>query len=466
MAMAIGLAWLAASFGVKAAIVVGVEADLLSPDPALSQRHSVTQLIHSLLYTPLLRVEAGSLSPSLLRSVEPVSPTVWQLSLEPESRLSAFELAAALRRSYMKDGLAGYTAPSRDRLPWVVDVWAPNETTVYIELSRSLPSLPLVLAQEFVAWPGTDGELVGTGPYRLMQWQPGNRIILTEKEPGPEPDDLLIFAVMPSLTQRVQAFAAGDIDILPYVPLTVVERLRAVEGTEIVARPGTRSRFIELNTLKPPFDDVRVRKALNLALDIPAMIEHVYYGYGYPLATVVPPTTVGYDASLTPYPFDPQAARHLLMEAGYPNGFEFELDVLASRYEEARYLAHMWEAVGVRAHLRVWSDWDRMKAAILEGNRLAWTAEWNNTSRDPFSVLGAKVLTGGSANYGGYSHPEVDRLLRWADNCSSILACLPLISQVQRILWSDAAMVFGYAEAELLATRTPRARDLLQWFGK
>ncbi|NLN29304.1 MAG: hypothetical protein GX161_13875, partial [Firmicutes bacterium] len=141
-------------------------------------------------------------------------------------------------------------------------------------------------------------------------------------------------------------------------------------------------------------------------------------------------------------------------------GFDFELDVLAERYEEALYFARMWEAVGVRASLRVWPDWDSLKAAVLEGNRLAWTAEWNNTSRDPASVLGAKVRTGGSANYGGYSHAEVDRLLRSAQGCQSVLTCAPLFAQVQRSLWSDAAMVFGYVEAELLATRAPVGWEL------
>ena len=459
-AAAVGLLCIASSFGVGATIVVGVEADLISPDPALSQRHPVTQMIYSLLYAPLFRLEPESGRQAVFQSVQPEGPALWQLVIDPNSGLSAAEVAAALRRAYTESGLAGYTAPSRDRLPWIVDVWVADHTSVYLQLSRSVPSLPLHLAQEYLALPGAGGEPVGTGPYRLAQWSPGNSITLIKKEPGGEPHDRLVFDVIPSLSQRVQAFVAGAIDVLPYVPLAYVDGLLAVEGTEIQARPGTRSRFIELNTTKPPFDDARVRKALNLAIDVPAMLHDVYGGFGYPLATIVPPTTVGYDTSLEPYPFDLQAARELLVEAGYPEGFDFELDVLAERYEEALYFARMWEAVGVRASLRGWRDWVSLKDAVLEGNRLAWTAEWNNTSRDPSSVLGAKVRTGGSANYGGYSHAEVDRLLRSAQGCQSVLTCAPLFAQVQRTLWSDAAMVFGYVEAELLATRAPVGWEL------
>lgn len=460
--MAVGLALILAAVRSGATVVVGVEADLISPDPALSQRQPVTQLIHSLLYMPLLRIEEGSNGPALLRSIKPLSPTTWQLILDPESGLSASDLAAALRRAYVEEGLSGYTAPSRDRVPWVVDVWAVDEATLHMHLDRSVPSLPLILAQEFVALPGAGGELLGTGPYRLAQWNQGNSITLLKKTPGDALPDRLVFEVMPSLSQRVQAFAAGALDILPYVPPQFADRLLEVEGTRIEARPGTRSRFIELNISKPPFDDVRIRQALNLAIDVRAMLEHVYSGYGYPLATIVPPTTFGHDASLIPYPFDPGAALVLLAEAGYPNGFDFELDVLVDRLDEAVYFAQMWEAIGVRAHLRVWSDWDSMKAAILEGHRMAWTAEWNNTSRDPTSVLGAKVRSGGAANYGGYSHPEVERLMRSTQNCQSLLTCVPLFLQVQRVLWADAAMIFGYVEAELLATRTEFGWDLLQ----
>src|SRR5690606_39023353 len=90
---------------------------------------------------------------------------------------------------------------------------------------------------------------------------------------------------------------------------------------------------------------------------------------------------------------------------------EIELDYLPHRAALAQVYAEMLEAVGIGVHLREWPNWTELRAALRQGDRMMWTSEWDNASQEPASILTAKVATGGSANYGGYSNPAVDSLL-------------------------------------------------------
>lgn len=436
-------------------VVVGIDSDMVSADPARATRHTATGLVHSLLYEPMIRTEWWGYASAIAEGIRPLSPTEWELTIDPRIGLDAQEIAVGLRRLLLPGEMGGATSPAQDRIPAVSDVYAVGTEKLVVVLHERLPAFPTLLSHEFVAVP--EGErLIGTGAYRLEEWQHGNRITLmlaegvTEESTGlPE---RVVFEVIPSSTRRVEAFLNGQLDLLPMTSWDMVPQDLPL-GVQVRRRPGTRSRFIELNTNRPPFDDRRVRLALNLALDIPRMLEEVYRGWGYPLATIVTPKTVGYAGELQPIPYVPERAKVLLSEAGYANGFHFELDVIPNRLDEALFYARMWEEIGVHAHIRLWPDWSTLKSALLDGERLAWTAEWNNTSQDPGSVLGAKLGTSGVANYGRYSDPEVDRLLLEAEDALTIAERLDRYRDVQAHILADAVMIFGYAEEELTLVR-------------
>lgn len=438
-----------------AAVVVAVEADMISDDPARTTRHGVTDMIHGLIYEPLITPEPWGYGRALASSVRQVSASEWEFTVDGARGVDAQAVAEALRRAYLPQGLAGETAPARERLAVISDIEATEDGRVMVRLQQPLPSFPTLISREYVAVPHGAG-LLGTGPYALAEWIHGNRIILVRKDPaGPEAllPERVVFEVIPSRAQRVAAFLSGRVDVLPGVTWDEVPQLRTLAGVQLLRRPGTRSRFIELNTNVPPFNDVRVRLALNLAVDVQAVLDEVYGGFGIPLPTIVTPRTVGYAEGLTPLPYDPERARELLAAAGYPRGFDFELDVTPDRLDEARAIARYWEAVGVTVHLRVWPDWPTLRAVLLQGGRMAWTAEWNNTSLDPGSMLWAKVGTGGSANYGRYSDAVVDRLLREAEQAVTIEERIEKYRAVQVRLYEQAVMVFGYAEEEVTAVR-------------
>lgn len=433
-------------------LVVGLPSDLISPDPAIAPSDPVSRLVHELLFIPLFTVESGAIAPGLAHAIDASSLTEWVITLTPGGRVSASQLAQALRHLYLPSDSSAYAPPSYDLLPVVQDIQPIGDSRVRIKLSEPYPSIPIVLSQAFVTIPYGDRP-VGTGMYDLEHWSHGNRVRLVKKDNTAKGPDSVIFEVIPGLTRRLMRLESGDLDVLPFLPVSSTGRVRSMGDVEIVSVPGTRSLFIEVNTTRPPFADPLVRRALNLAIDLQAMVEEVYEGFGYPTATILAPTTLGFNPDLSAASRDRDKARQLLLEAGYPHGFDFELDVLAERLPEARVLARMWEDLGVTVHLRVWPNWSTLKAALLRGDRVAWTGEWNNTSRDPASILHAKVRTGGSANYGGYSNPQVDALLRQAEQTVGWWDRLELYDQVQDVLLADAAMLATYTEANLTARR-------------
>lgn len=432
-------------------LVIGVEADIISSDPMRSPRHGVTDLVLGLIYDTLVtNPHHDDYGFGVAQEFRPITARQWEFKIKSGQGIDATQVTAALNRSF---GFAPRESatPARDRLT-IQRAHVSHENLVLIDLFEPLPSLPIMLSHEYLAIP-SGGKLEGTGPYALERREHGNRIVLERRDPADTNlPEQIVFEVIPATAERIARLRSGRIDVLPSVPAQFVSRLEHSD-IELLARPATRSYFIEMNTSQPPFNDARVRKALNLAVDIPAMLCAVYSGIGSPLATIVTPTTFGFHSELTPIEYNVAEARRLLAEAGYPEGFAFELDSTPQRMNEMKFIAKMWEAVGVTTYIRQWPDWSSLKAAILHGDRFAWTAEWNNTSLDPASIIGAKTGSGGIANYGQYANATINGLLAEAQQAQSPEHYLALFRTAQEVLRDDAAMVFGYSEEVIMARR-------------
>lgn len=443
-------------------VVIGVEADLLSDDPARAVRHHVTDLILGYVYesffAPFPGLNGGYQPVLVAGAVRPTSRQ-WEFEIAPQHYLdtgdevTAEHVAAALQRIIDGAGL-----PASERLSMIVGVEQPASNRLELELRAAGPNLPTLLAREWLAIPDQVGNLLGTGPYRFESWERGNRVHLVARDPKSEPFYRLSFEVIPSSAARLEAFRTGRIDVLTNVPQNQIVSLRSQPGVELLLTPSTQTFFIEFNTTRPPFDDPRVRRAVALAINVPAALWEANSGVGYPIGTIVSPATFGY-ADLEPYGYDPAEAKRLLAEAGYPYGFQVEFDYLPHRAEIARIYADMLAEVGIGVHLREWPNWTALRAALREGERLMWTGEWDNTSQDPGGILWAKVGTGGSANYGGYSNRRVDQLLIQVDQAQSIEERLEKVQEIQRILWEDTAMVFEYVGEDVWAIQGPA----LEW---
>lgn len=342
-----------------------------------------------------------------------------------------------------------------------------------------------ILSEAFVAEVGTEfgnspAATMGSGPYRLVEWVRGDRAVF---EPhlgyhlGRPNLDRIVFRFVPESFARVAALLTGEGHIANRIPPEEVEQLRSRQGITLLEIPSAQLVSYELNTAKGPLADVRVRHALNMAIDRQAIIDAVINGLADPATSPTGP--VAGRVEFEPYAYDPQGAMQLLAEAGYPDGFELTLHTSNGRYlkdqEAAEAIQAYLEGVGIRTRVEV-QEW-----AVL-------TELWGE---DPFTHPKQAWLVGRSApnlnfnlrrlyhteatlsptaqTWTGYNNPEVDRLLDEAQDTFNEDERLALLQEAQKVIWDDAAffylwsvrLVIGMDETVTGVVVTPRERLLL-----
>ncbi len=213
---------------------------------------------------------------------------------------------------------------------------------------------------------------IGSGPWRFVEWKPGERLVLDAARPELAYRQAVIRPIANDAA-RVAALLAGDVDLIDSVPPDDVERLRSDKSVTVWTAPSARLIYIALNQEHAvsvqisapdgtplqtnPLRDVRVRRALNIAVNRPLIVDRILHGAGKATGQVVPEGFVGYDRSIKPPTYDFAEARILLAEAGYPQGFKIVLTSPNNRYVQdaktAQAVAQMWTRAGVATSVDV-----------------------------------------------------------------------------------------------------------------
>jgi peptide/nickel transport system substrate-binding protein len=311
----------------------------------------------------------------------------------------------------------------------------------------------------------------GTGPFMLTEWVKNERIVL---QANPNywrgPASVSQITVRPILEDaaRVAALQTGEVDFIANVPYERIAELRADSNLVVKTIATPRVFFIGIDPRVTPFEDVRVRQALNYAVDVDAIISALYLGHATRLATAVPTAAFGYDASVTPYPYDPAKARELLAEAGYPNGFSVEFDSftgsIADHSRPAEAIVEYLRQVGIDVKLNVYefgAFGPRRVANQLSplhiysiGNAYfepAWVIKWMQQQN-----LGLF-----------YRNEEIYALCDQAEATFDASARIPIYAKVQQLLKDDAGFIFLFQNDAVFAMNRkiqyePRA-DETQW---
>jgi dipeptide transport system substrate-binding protein len=169
---------------------------------------------------------------------------------------------------------------------------------------------------------------------------------------------------------RYAKLRANECQIVRYPNPADLPAMRANPNLKVLEAPIAGTNYIYFRTDKKPFNDVRVRRALAMAIDMPDLVRDVFQGSGTPAASLVPPSLWGHDAALKPYKYDPAAAKKLLTEAGYPNGFSTDLwaiPVVRAYMPNGRRAAEMiqsdWAKIGVHARIVTYEWGEYLKRA-------------------------------------------------------------------------------------------------------
>ncbi len=272
----------------------------------------------------------------------------------------------------------------------------------------------------------------GTGPYVLKTWEPDKRIVFErhkdwwDKRDGNA--DQVVYTPIKSDATRMSALLSGEVDLVTDVPTQDVERLKKNPQLKVVDGHEVRTIFIGMDQHndelkysnikgKNPFKDVRVRKALNMAVDREAIRRVTMRGLSIPAGIMVAPGVHGHSKQIDVVTkFDPAGAKKLLAEAGYPQGFEFTLDCPNGRYVNdekiCQALVAMWARAGIRARLNA-MPFSTFIPKILNFDSSAYMLGWGVVTLDANYTLQALVRTkttgaDGSFNLGRVSNPKLD----------------------------------------------------------
>lgn len=251
----------------------------------------------------------------------------------------------------------------------VASVEAIDELTVRMVLPEPAALFPLELHDwaiipasyyEEVGVKGLEEEPVGTGPFRFVSWDRGDRIVLEAFEDywqeGLPRVERLVFRPIPESSTRLAAVQTGEVDIAQRFSAEEAAALEGSADVRVLSYSVDRVYYIAFNNLTTgvgtPVEDARVRQALNYAVDKQAIIDSILGGAGVPATGMISSSSLGYDSSLEPYPYDPGRAQELLAEAGYPEGFEIGMACPTGAYanfeEVCQAVAGYLEDVGVR----------------------------------------------------------------------------------------------------------------------
>ncbi|MEH3143837.1 MAG: ABC transporter substrate-binding protein [Methylobacterium frigidaeris] len=262
-----------------------------------------------------------------------------------------------------------------------------------------------------------DREPIGTGPFSFAGFQPDVALryrAFPDYWGGRQPVDTLVFSITPNAAVRLAKLRAGECHLMPFPNPADLAGIAADPGLTLLREEELNIGYLSLNTTRPPFDDVRVRRAVTLAIDKEAIVASVYGAGGTPARTPIPPNLWAYDPAIRDEPLDRAAAVRLLAEAGHPEGFEAELwypPISRAYNPDGRRIAELIQAdlarIGIRLRLTT-QEWSAYRASMLAGLPQMALFGWTADNADPDNFLG--VLLGCVA-----ARPGGSNIARWCD---------------------------------------------------
>ncbi len=362
--------------------------------------------------------------------------------------------------------------------PRVQTIDVVDEYTIRFNLDK--PFAPLIphLTHNFVAIvsPKQIAELpegrdimepIGTGPFKFDKWVRGDyvRIVRNDNYWGQKPYlDSVVFKVVPSDATRLVLLETGQIHAMMRVPPLDAPRVAATRGLQVVQVPSVRTIYIAFNYQKPPFTDVRVRQAINYAVDKEAIVKEILGGVGGVSDAPIMPLIYGYSPQ-KPYPYDPEMAKKLLAEAGFPRGFKCTLYHPTGRYMKDAAIAEAVQAylaeVGIQAEL-ITMEWAAYLAflrkpvneATFDMFMLGWGCVTLDADYGLFPLFHTSEWAPVGSNRSFYSNPVVDNLLDQARVETNPATRLAIYADLLRVLWEDAGWLFLHYEGQINAQRT------------
>ncbi len=431
---------------------IGLSADVTTIDPhQLPSQPNLTVGYH--VFDALTHVdEKARIIPGLAVSWRTLDPITWEFKLRPGvkfhdgSELTAEDVVFSLDRppTIKGGGFGSYVAmiQSReivDKLTLRIRTSAP-----YGALAEELNSVMIVSKKHAANAAAEDFDsgraAIGTGPYKLVRFARGDRVEYARNDQywGGRPAwEKVSLRIMPSDPVRTAALLAGDLDVIEHVPPADRARLAKNPKLRIDQTTSWRTLFLHLDQYraappnvvdgagkplaKNPFMDVRVRRALSMAINRNAIAERVMEKLAVPASNIVSPGVFGHNAQLKPEPYNPEGAKKLLAEAGYPNGFGITLSGPNNRYindeQILQAVAQMFTRVGIQTRVEALPlavYFPKARKGETSVSLLGWGSFAGDLALRSLLATVDPKRGWGSWNWGRFSNAKADQLLTQA----------------------------------------------------
>jgi peptide/nickel transport system substrate-binding protein len=464
------------------------QGDLKSLDP-YSLNEGFTLGVLANVYEGLTKREKNlEIIPGLAKRWEIIEPTRWRFYLRKGVKFQNGEDFTADDVVFSAERVRANGSDLKTRIQPDTKVVKVDDHTVDFVLSAPNP----ILHYEWDTWyimskkwaeannsimpqPATGQQAIyaalhanGTGPFRITEHQAGVRTVF-KPNPGwwgkPEHNfNEVDFTTISNDATRVAALLSGDVDWIDPVPLQDVQRVNASGTAGVLSAPELRTIFLGFDQMRPellhsnvkgknPFKDVRVRKAFYQAIDIEAIKSRVMRGFATPTALMISPLLFSRSGEFKRWPYDPEAARKLLADAGYKDGFEVTMDCPNDRYvnDEAicQAVAAMLARIGIKIDLLAQPKAKYFAKVLATGGYdtsfflLGWTPgslDWWNVLNNIVGCRDEKG-NGGPFNLGGYCNHQVDDLAGKILRETDLTKRDEMIAETMRIIHEEVSHI-------------------------
>ena len=442
-------------------------------DPTMNLA-SIRATVGASLFDSLVgRDRDNRIVPELAESWRLLNDTTWQLKLRRGVVFHNGEPfnAEAVRFTFERVLDPNQKSPNRANVGEVARIDVLDEYTVNLTTAR--PYAPLlnrlidfpIVPPKYTTEKGNQGlalRPVGTGPYKLVALVKDEHLTVEAFDRhwrGVPPIPRVVFKPVPEPFTRAAALRNGEVDLITTVPPSLASELERVPGLKVHRVPSTWQIYLGLNAFKKPLSDVRVRQALNYASDVDTIVRAVLDGNGRRQDGPFTASMLGYDGSVKGYRYDPQKARTLLSEAGYPDGLEITLESPTGRYqgdkEIAEALGGQWQKAGFKPKVQV-AEWGAyFKRYLGKQFQDAYLLGLGGPMQDGDELYNL-VSSKGRGLY--YKNDRIDTLFDLGRSTMDPAARRKIYADLARTMVEDATWVFLVQQVDIYA-----ARDRLGW---
>jgi len=452
--LAAGLSpWPAQAQPKKDTLVLAMTLEPPGLDPTAGAAAAIAEVVHYNVLETLTKIRADSTIAPLLAQSWTVTPDnkTWAFKLRPGVTFHNGEPFNAATVKFAFERAAAADSPNKDKAVFanIVNISATDPLTVVITLKNTNPDFLFQVGQatavivEPRSVAGNATQPVGTGPYRLDSWAKGSHLVLARWDGYRDAKAVALRKVtvrfISDAAAQVAALLAGDVDLFPRVSAArTLAQFRADKRFQVLVGGSRAKTIVAINNKKKPLDDVRVRRAIAMAIDRKQVVDGVAEGFGTPIGSFYVPGAPGYVDLTAVNAYNPDRARALLKEAGITTPLELSLKLPPTPYarQGGEVIAAMLAKVGIVARQESveWAQWLSgvygQKAYDLTIISHVEPLDFGNFARPGY--------------YWNYESPKFNALWAQINATADLPQRLKLLAEAQRLVADDAVAAYLY----------------------